>query len=117
MLLHDRDTSHNNKLVTESAADMGLTLVTLPTHCPDLTPLDATFFGTVKEKWRDQCYRGQLTWSDRCALFLKLLKEEDVDAHLYDWKDRLDRCIAAGGGHIESNSGGSQQPPSKRRRV
>jgi hypothetical protein len=117
VLLHDRDSSHTNSLVKESAAEMGLTIVTMPTHCPDLTPLDATFFGTVKREWRLGCYRKHLPWSERCDLFLKLLEEQDVDAHLNGWVKRLDACIAADGGHIRCSAGGALSPPAKRTRV
>jgi len=101
VLLHDRDPSHKAKLFRGWAADKGLQLVLLPPHCPDLTPLDATFFGSVMLAWHKQCIEGKLAWSERVALFVRLLKQQSCEAHIKHWKRALEACISELGGHVE----------------
>lgn len=101
VLLHDREPSHKAKLFCDWAAAEGLQVVLLPAHCPDLTPLDATFFGTVMVRWRKRCIEANLAWNERAALFVRLLKEQSCEAHIMHWRRALEACISELGGHVE----------------
>lgn len=101
VLLHDRDPSHTSSLVKAMAEEEGLKIVTLPSHCPDLTPHDATFLGCVKREWHRRCVEGRLPWGERAQLFLQLLQNQDPSPHILRWKRSLHACIEAEGAHIE----------------
>lgn len=80
----------------------GLQLVTLPTHSPDLTPMDAGFFGTVKREWFRRVKRDRLDWDQSCLLALKLLRETNPDNYITEMPLRWQACEEVRGGHIEA---------------
>lgn len=60
VLLHDRDPAHTGSEFLEWAQQKDLKVVLLPRSCPDPTPMDATFFGTVSQRWQTQCKEEKL---------------------------------------------------------
>jgi hypothetical protein len=101
VLLHDRDPAHTSLVCRAAAKEEGVLIKLLPSSSPDLTPLDASFFGAIATKWRRQCVQQRLTWHDRAKLFWDLLHSEDPEPHLQRWVQALKACVRTGGGHIE----------------
>lgn len=101
VLVHDRDPSHRAHVTTAACERIGLKNVLLPTHCPDLTPHDATFLGCVKNAWYRKCCEQQLDWASRQRVFLSLIMEQDPNPHIERWERVLQACIDEKGGHIE----------------
>lgn len=105
VLLHDRDPAHKGGVFKRWAEKKGLKVVLLPPSCPDLTPMDASFFGTVSRRWQVQCIRQGLPWPQRALLFKQLLEEEPPGDHLRHWQAAVHACIQERGGHIERRLG------------
>lgn len=101
VLLHDREPSHTATLVKQWAEQKVLKLVLLPASCPDLTPMDATFFGSVTSAWQRRCLQEQTPWPQRATLFMELLQQTSPEPHIQHWRRALDACVAEHGGHIE----------------
>ena len=79
-----------------------LNLTTLPTHSPDLTPLDTNMFGTVKAEWNRKSKAGRLDWAQSCELALQLLRDTNPDSYVEEMKLRWQACRDVGGGHVEA---------------
>lgn len=105
VLLHDRDPSHKGGVFKQKAQELGLKVVLLPASSPDLTPMDATFFGSVVTAWRRQCLEKKLGWPARVKLFMKLLHKEKAEPHIQHWKAAVHACVQERGGHVERRLG------------
>lgn len=104
VLLHDRDPSHKGWVPKQWAEQKGIKVVLLPEASPDLTPLDASFFGSVHTRWRKECLEKKLGWPDRALLFKQLLEETDPDRHIQHWLRAVRACVQERGGHVERRS-------------
>lgn len=105
VLLHDRDLAHTGSVFTDYAEQRGLKVVLLPPSCPDLTPMDATFFGSVSRRWALQTYEKGLGWPGKAQHFKKLLEEEVPEDHIKHWQAAVHACIQERGGHVERRLG------------
>jgi hypothetical protein len=105
VLLQDVGTPHTAASTARFCADFKprpIQLVQLPAHCPDLTPLDANLFGTVKGKWRTATTGKRMSWADKCKCALALLKQENPDAYIRAMPLRWRACQEMQGWHIEA---------------
>lgn len=105
VLLHDRDPAHTGSVFLQWAEQEGLKVVLLPPSCPDLTPMDASFFGTVNRRWLLECHQKGVPWPQKALLFKKLLEEGDPDDHIRHWQAAVRACILERGGHVERRLG------------
>jgi hypothetical protein len=105
VLVQDKDPAHiahSTAAFCAKLAPRPLHLITLPTTSPDLTPMDAGFFGTVKGRWNRMAQKNKLPWAERCRLALKLLEEEDPEKYIREMPLRWQACEEVRGGHIEA---------------
>lgn len=104
-LLQDEGRPHTAFSTTVWAAEYKarpLHLITLPTHSPDLTPMDAGFFGTVKTQWNRECKAERLSWAESCNRALKILRTTNPAKYIKEMPLRWNACQDVGGGHIEA---------------
>ena len=100
-LLHDRDPAHQSKEFAAFAERSGIRVAVLPPRSPDLDPLDYGVFGTVKNQLEKEVEQQGLDWSQRCSRLVELLEGFNPDAAIIALPGRIERCIAARGGHFE----------------
>ena len=100
-LLHDRDPAHQSKEFAAFAERSGIRVAVLPPRSPDLDPLDYGVFGTVKNQLEKEVEQKGLDWSQRCSRLVELLEGFNPDAAIIALPGRIERCIAARGGHFE----------------
>ena len=104
-LVLDRDSVHLNKRFKAFGKEHGMKVLFLPTKAPDLDPLDYGIFGTVKTAFEKRCFSGrqsgQLSWEQQCQILIEMLEAVNPDSTIAALPDRIQRCIAAGGGHFE----------------
>ena len=100
-LVHDRDPAHTSQETATFAASHGIELIELSARSADLDPLDYGVFGAVKQEWRRRVQQGQLGWEGRCGLLVQLLKQADASAVIQALPGRIQKCIAAKGGHFK----------------
>lgn len=101
-LVHDRDSAHTSAETAAFAARHGIELLLLPARSADLDPLDYGVFGAVKQAWRRRVQKERLDWEAQCALLIQLLQAADASAAITALPARIQKCIAARGGHFES---------------
>lgn len=104
-LLQDEGRPHTALSTTVWAAAYQarpLHLITLPTHSPDLTPMDANFFGTVKAQWNRERKAERLSWAESCNRALKILRNTDPAKYIKEMPLRWKACQDVRGGHIEA---------------
>ena len=105
VLLHDRDPSHQGSVFKQWQEEVGLKVVVLPPSCPDLTPMDATFFGSVMMQWRRGYIQNKLGWLDKVQLFMELLQKTLPGLHIEHWQAAVKACVQERGGHVERRLG------------
>jgi hypothetical protein len=105
VLLHDRDPAHTGGDFLRWAQQEDLKVVLLPPSCPDLTPIDASFFGTVTQRWQKERIEKNLPWPERALRFKQLLEGEEPDNHIRHWQAAVHACIQERGGHVERRLG------------
>lgn len=104
VLLHDNDTAHTAQAVKRFVQKLKapkLLLRYLPSHSPDLTPLDSSFLAEVKRKWHKAKAGGDQGWADLCQLALRLIRETNAEPYIKAVPLRWQACVDAQGGHIE----------------
>lgn len=101
-LLHDRDPSHQSAVFREFANKSRITVRQLPPGSPDLSPLDAGFFGTVKKRHADQVAREHMGWDKSCKQMEELLSKEPADPYIQELPLRWQACKESKGWHIEA---------------
>ena len=73
----------------------------LPSHSPDLDPLDYGVFGPAQRKLDRAMERRRMSWDEQCSFLEQAIKEANVDAAIEDLPRRIKKCIAAKGWHFE----------------
>jgi hypothetical protein len=104
VLIQDKSSSHTANLIKEYCAQRrpkSITLVTLPTESPDLTPCDSNFFGVVKKKWRMQTNDPNMSWDEKASKFVSIVKATSPDPYIKDMPLRWQACEQEQGYHIE----------------
>ena len=104
-LVLDRDSVHLNNRFQAFAKKREMKVLFLPAKAPDLDPLDYGIFGTVKQAFEKRCFsgrqRGQLSWEQQCQILIDLLEAVNPDSTIAALPSRIQKCIAARGGHFE----------------
>lgn len=100
-LLHDRDPAHTSATFQAFATACNVNAVLLPPRSPDLNPLDYGVFGAAQKKLDAEMERRSMTWDQQCAFLEGAIKQADTDAAIAALPGRIQRCIAAKGGHFE----------------
>jgi transposase len=62
---------HRARIVQESAAELGMTLVPLPGYSPDLNPIEELWKWMREEVTRNHCYDSMRALFDACIAFVK----------------------------------------------
>lgn len=103
VLVLDKDRTHESKHFMEEMQKLGQRVIIQPARSYDLSPLDSHLFAVVKQKWRRQVQANpDWEWDDKATAFQDLLHSEDANAHIKDWKLRLEACIKCKGHRFEA---------------
>lgn len=96
MVVYDKDRTHSNA-VEEKLEERGVRVIKLSPRSPDLTPLDAAFFGALRKKFGRYCMDHELTFPDQCSAFVRLIEQMSADNSILHMQ-RVWKEVAAGGG-------------------
>jgi hypothetical protein len=100
-LLHDRDPAHSDKGFLRFAASYNIKPVLLPPRSPDLDPLDYGVFGPAQRALDREVELRPMDFEQQVSFFVGRLLATDTDAGIKALPGRIQRCIAAKGGHFE----------------
>lgn len=104
-LVLDRDSAHKNGRFEKFAKERGMQVLFLPAKAADLDPLDYGIFGTVKQAFEKRCFTGrqsgQMSWEQQCQTLIDMLEAVNPDTTIAALPSRIQKCIAARGGHFE----------------
>ena len=90
---------HNSILVTDYLTKMGIKTVRHPPYSPDLAPCDFWLF----PKLRGCRYETIEEMKEAVMKVIDTLTQEDFHGSFQKLLERHNKCIAAGGDHIEGN--------------
>mmetsp|Transcript_4920 Transcript_4920/g.15816 ORF Transcript_4920/g.15816 Transcript_4920/m.15816 type:complete len:162 (+) Transcript_4920:3-488(+) len=95
--------SHQSQLLYEKLLrDKSCKVILQPPNSPDLSPLDFWFWSVLKAKMPRVFTEDALHIAINTTYTKTLLHEATYIQLVAEWfEKRLDRCIAAGGGHFE----------------
>jgi len=102
-LVHDRLLSHGLLPIPLGPNEPSLHTIRLPPRSCDLDPLDYGVFGTAKRATRKQFYEHR-NWDDESNFFVTKLQTMNTDKIINQFPERVNKCIAAKGGHFERNA-------------
>lgn len=67
---------HRARLVRDTAADLGLTLLPLPAYSPDLNPIEGLWHWMREEVTRNHCYNSMRELFDACKAFIERINTD-----------------------------------------
>lgn len=100
-IVHDRDPSHRGAGGRKLVEGAGHHLILLPPRSPDLDPLDYAVFDNAKKWLAREKPAGMVRWERRCDAFVHHLQRLDPMKVVGNYVQRLQKVIAAQGGHFE----------------
>lgn len=98
--VHDRSSVHQSKVVQDWLKLKGIPSMLTPPRSPDLMPLDYAVLGSVKQKLgKEQLSTAK--WAERAKRFLALLRQPLSQRVISSFRERLQACVRADGGHLD----------------
>jgi len=88
-LILDGAGAHTCWLTKDKCKENNVVLEYLPSHSPDLSPLDCNLFGVARNQFNRMFPGDTQVWSDRASTFLNILKEANSEPHVSAWQGRL----------------------------
>ena len=100
VLVLDRGPAYTSNIFQDFCKRNYVDLLFLPSHSPDLSPLDSNLFGVAKQRYEAAYSQGD-EWGARAHGFITILEETDSAPHISRWQQRVEAVVEANGYHIE----------------